>query len=64
MGFTSVDIERYCKDHSDEDTDLLKELSKTIWETEEMHQLIKNNHRLEPLLLPVRDGVIIYRKSE
>ena len=25
-------------------------------------EMIKNNHRLEPLLLPVRDGVMIYRK--
>ena len=28
----------------------------------ETAELIKNNHRLEPLLLPVRDGVMIYRK--
>lgn len=33
--------------------------SKSLRETAE---LIKNNHRLEPLLLPVRDGVMIYRK--
>ncbi|MEA1882262.1 MAG: O-methyltransferase [Candidatus Marinimicrobia bacterium] len=33
--------------------------SKALRETAE---LIKNNHRLEPLLLPVRDGVMIYRK--
>ena len=25
-------------------------------------EMIKNNHRLEPLLLPVRDGVMIYQK--
>ena len=25
--------------------------------------LIKNNDRLEPLLLPVRDGVMIFRKK-
>ena len=25
-------------------------------------EMIKNNHRLEPLLIPVRDGVMIYRK--
>tara|TARA_Y100000588_G_C14281508_1_gene937696 strand:- start:21308 stop:21946 length:639 start_codon:yes stop_codon:yes gene_type:complete len=25
-------------------------------------EMIKNNHRLEPLLLPVRDGVMVYRK--
>ncbi len=34
--------------------------SKSLRETAE---LIKNNHRLEPLLLPVRDGVMIYRKA-
>ena len=28
----------------------------------ETAELIKNNHRLESLLLPVRDGVMIYRK--
>ena len=28
----------------------------------ETAQLIKNNHRLESLLLPVRDGILIYRK--
>jgi caffeoyl-CoA O-methyltransferase len=33
--------------------------SKSLRETAE---LIKNNHRLEPLLLPVRDGVMVYRK--
>ena len=33
--------------------------SKALRETAE---LIKNNHRLEPLLLPVRDGVMVYRK--
>jgi len=33
--------------------------SKALRETVE---LIKNNHRLDPLLLPVRDGVMIYRK--
>jgi len=31
MGFISVDLERYCKDYSVEDTDLLEELSKTVW---------------------------------
>ncbi len=33
--------------------------SKALRETAE---LIINNHRLEPILLPVRDGVMIYRK--
>ncbi len=33
--------------------------AKAIRETAEQ---IKNNHRLEPILLPVRDGVMIYRK--
>ena len=28
----------------------------------ETAELIKNNHRLESLLLPVRDGILIYRK--
>jgi len=31
MEFISVDLERYCKDYSVEDTDFLKELSKNIW---------------------------------
>mgnify|MGYP001424865161 CR=1 FL=1 len=29
----------------------------------ETAELIKNNDRLEPLLLPVRDGVMIFRKK-
>ena len=29
----------------------------------ETAELIKNNNRLEPLLLPVRDGILIYRKK-
>ena len=29
----------------------------------ETAELIKNNNRLEPLLLPVRDGIMIYRKK-
>ena len=33
--------------------------SKALRETAE---LIINNHRLEPILLPVRDWVMIYRK--
>ena len=33
--------------------------SKALRETAD---LIKKNDRLEPLLLPVRDGVMIYRK--
>ena len=33
--------------------------AKAVRETAE---LIKNNHRLESLLLPVRDGILIYRK--
>jgi len=39
-------------DPKDEDAKALRETA----------ELIKNNHRLEPLLLPVRDGVMIYRK--
>ena len=29
----------------------------------ETAELIKNNDRFEPLLLPVRDGIMIYRKK-
>lgn len=29
----------------------------------ETAELIKNNHRLEPLLIPIRDGVMVYRKN-
>ncbi len=29
----------------------------------ETAELIKNNHRLEPLLMPIRDGVMVYRKN-
>ena len=29
----------------------------------ETAELIKNNDRLEPLLIPIRDGVMVYRKS-
>jgi len=36
MHLISKDIEQYCKDHSLDDTDLLKELSKITWETEEI----------------------------
>ena len=35
-------------------------VSKALRETAE---LIKNNDRLDPLLLPVRDGVMIFRKK-
>ena len=28
----------------------------------ETAELIKNNDRLEPLLIPIRDGVMVYRK--
>ena len=40
MHLISKDIEQYCKDHSLGDTDLLKELSKTTWETEEIPQML------------------------
>ena len=40
MHLISKDIEQYCKDHSLDDTDLLKELSKTTWETEEIPQML------------------------
>ncbi len=40
MQFVSEDIERYCKDYSGQDSNLLKELSKTTWETEEIPQML------------------------
>ena len=40
MKFVSEDIEQYCKDYSGQDNDLLKELTKTTWETEEIPQMI------------------------
>ena len=40
MHLISKDIEQYCKDHSLDDTDLLKELSKITWETEEIPQML------------------------
>ena len=40
MHLISKDIEQYCKDYSLDDTDLLKELSKTTWETEEIPQML------------------------
>ena len=43
MRFISEDIERYCKDYSVNDTDLLKKLSKTTWETEEVPQMLSGS---------------------
>lgn len=40
MQFVSEDIEQYCKDYSEQDNDLLKELTKTTWETEEIPQML------------------------
>ena len=40
-------------DPSDDDARALRETA----------ELIKNNDRLEPLLIPIRDGVMVYRKS-
>ena len=40
MHLISKDIEQYCKDHSLDDTDLLKELSKTTWESEDKPQML------------------------
>ena len=40
MHLISKDIEQYCKDHSLDDTDLLKELSKTTRETEDKPQML------------------------
>ena len=43
MRFIPEDIEKYCKDYSVNDTDLLKELSKTTWETEEIPQMLSGS---------------------
>ena len=40
MHLISKDIEQYCKDHSLDDTDLLKELSKATWKTEDKPQML------------------------
>ena len=40
MHLVSKDIEKYCKDYSLDDTDLLKELSKITWETEDKPQML------------------------
>ena len=40
MHFVSEDIEQYCKDYSGQDSNLLKELSKTTWATEEIPQML------------------------
>ena len=40
MHLVSKDIEQYCKDYSLDDTDLLKELSKITWETEDKPQML------------------------
>ena len=40
MQFISEEIENYCKDHTLNDNYLLKELSKTTWETEEIPQML------------------------
>ena len=40
MHLVSKDIEKYCKDYSLDDTDLLKELSKTTLETEDKAQML------------------------
>jgi caffeoyl-CoA O-methyltransferase len=40
MHLVSKDIEQYCKDYSLDDTDLLKELSKATWETEDKPQML------------------------
>jgi len=43
MRFISDDIEKYCKNYSVNDTDLLKKLSKTTWETEEVPQMLSGS---------------------
>jgi len=40
MHLVSKDIEQYCKDYSLDDTDILKELSKITWETEDKPQML------------------------
>jgi len=40
MHLVSKDIEQYCKDYSLDDTDLLKELSKATWKTEDKPQML------------------------
>jgi caffeoyl-CoA O-methyltransferase len=40
MQFVSEDIVQYCKDYSGQDSNLLKELSKTTWATEEISQML------------------------
>ena len=40
MRFVSEVIEQYCKDYSGQDNDLLKELTKNTWETEEIPQML------------------------
>ena len=40
MQFVSEDIEQYCKDYSGQDSNLLKELSKTTWANEEIPQML------------------------
>jgi len=40
MQFVSEDIVQYCKDYSGQDSNLLKELSKTTWATEEIPQML------------------------
>jgi|TARA_B100000809_G_scaffold257859_1_gene300166 caffeoyl-CoA O-methyltransferase len=40
MHFVSEDIEQYCKAHSLDDSELLMELSKSTWETEEIPQML------------------------
>jgi len=40
MHLVSKDIEQYCKDYSLDDTNLLKELSNTTWQTEDKPQML------------------------
>jgi len=40
MNFTIEEIEHYCKSYSIDDSELLIELSKTTWETEELPQML------------------------
>ena len=40
MQFVSEDIEQYCKDFSGQDSELLIELSKKTWQTEEIPQML------------------------
>ena len=57
MQFVSEDIEQYCKDFSGQDLELLIELSKKTWETEEIPQMLCGSlvGGLLQMLIKIRD---------